>query len=86
MRQRVAPLERTLERFGENAPSGARLFRHAGAAVGRSNAIVGSLEDLFAPAQFRALTDEQKLSSPSFESMRTRRGHRHDDARTRYRP
>ena len=70
VRQRVAPLERTLERFGENVPTGARLFRVAGAVVGRSAAAVDGLDDLFAPAQFRALTDEQKLSSPSFEAMR----------------
>jgi len=69
--QRVAPFERTLERFGENVPNGARLFRVTGAAVGRNTtAAVDGLDDLFAPAQFRALTDEQKLSLPSFESMR----------------
>ena len=71
VRQRVAPFERTLERFGENVPTGARLFRVTGAAVGRNTtAAVDGLDDLFAPAQFRALTDEQKLSLPSFESMR----------------
>lgn len=71
VRQRVAPFERTLERFGENVPIGARFFRVTGAGVGRNPAAVDGLDDLFAPAQFRALTDEQKLSSPSFESMRS---------------
>ena len=70
VRQRVAPLERTLERFGENVPTGARLFRVSGATIGGNIAAVDGLDDLFAPAQFRALTEEQKLSLPSFESMR----------------
>lgn len=69
VRQRVAPLDRTLERFGEHVPSGARLFRVAGATIGGSAAALERLEDQFAPGQFRALTEEQKLSLPSFESM-----------------
>jgi hypothetical protein len=69
VRQRVAPLGRTLERFGANVPTGARLFRIAGATLGTGAAAIDGLEDLFAPGQFRALTEEQKLSLPSFESM-----------------
>jgi hypothetical protein len=70
VRQRVAPLERTLERFGENVPTGARLFRVASATIGGNTAAVDGIDDLFAPGQFRALAEEQKLSLPSFESMR----------------
>ena len=69
VRQRVAPLERTLERFGANVPSGARLFRVSGATIGGAGVALAGVDDLFAPGQFRALTDEQKLSLPSFESM-----------------
>jgi hypothetical protein len=71
VRQRVAPLERTLERFGSNVPTGARSFRIASARIGVAAAALDGLEDLFAPGQFRALTEEQKLSLPSFESMRS---------------
>jgi hypothetical protein len=71
VRQRVAPLERTLERFGANVPSGAKLFRITTATIGGVGVAVTGVDDLFAPGQFRALTDEQKLSMPSFESMRS---------------
>jgi hypothetical protein len=70
VRQRIAPLERTLERFGDNVPTGARLFRVASATIGGRAAAVDGIDDLFAPGQFRALSEEQKLSLPSFESMR----------------
>jgi hypothetical protein len=76
VRQRVAPLERTLERFGSAVPSGARRFRIAAATIGPASApttgqpaAVTGLQDLFAPGQFRALSDEQKLSVASFEAM-----------------
>jgi hypothetical protein len=71
VRQRVVPLERALDRFGGDVPAGARLFRIAGATLGGANAQADPLEDLFAPAQFSALSDDQKLSQPSFESMRS---------------
>jgi hypothetical protein len=71
VRQRVAPLERTLERFGAHVPSGANTFRISGATIGGATADLSPLEDLFAPGQFRALTDDQKLALPSFEAMRS---------------
>ena len=69
IRQRVAPLERTLERFGADVPSGPRRFEIAGATIGGDGITTAPLEDLFAPGQFLALTDEQRLSSPSFAAM-----------------
>jgi hypothetical protein len=71
VRQRVVPLERTLDRFGSEVPGGARFFRVAGATLAGVAAETEPLEDLFAPAQFTALTDDQKLSQPSFVSMRS---------------
>jgi hypothetical protein len=69
VRQRVAPLDRTLERFGANVPSGAARFTITGASVGDADAATSNVRDLFAPGQFRALNDEQKLSLASFEAM-----------------
>jgi hypothetical protein len=69
VRQRVAPLERTLERFGSGVPSGARRFRITLATIGPSRATVTPLHDHFAPAQFTALSDDAKLSAPSFDQM-----------------
>jgi hypothetical protein len=71
VRQRLVPLERTLDRFGSDVPAGARLFRIAGATLGGTAAPTEPLEDLFAPAQFSALSDDQKLSQPSFVPMRS---------------
>lgn len=69
VRQRVAPLKRTLERFGTDVPSGPRRFEIMGATIGGDGVTTAPLEDLFAPGQFLVLTDEQRLSSPSFAAM-----------------
>jgi hypothetical protein len=69
VRQRLVPLERTLDRFGGDVPTGARAFSIAGATLGGAAAQADPLDDLFAPAQFSALTDDQKLSQPSFTPM-----------------
>ena len=53
VRQRVAPLERTLDRFGSSVPSGARRFRITLATIGAVRATLTPLRDHFAPAQFR---------------------------------
>jgi hypothetical protein len=64
--QRVVPLERTLDLFGAVPPKDFDRFEIVG---------VGGLElgddasDYFAPAQFRRMSDAEKLSSPSFERM-----------------
>jgi hypothetical protein len=69
VRQRVAPLERTLERFGTGVPSGTKRFRITLATVGGVRTTITPLQDHFAPAQFTALNDDAKLSAPSFEEM-----------------
>jgi hypothetical protein len=63
------PLEHTLERFGGDTPAGASLFRIAGVTLAGAAAQTEPLDDLFAPAQFARLTDDQKLSQPSFSPM-----------------
>jgi uncharacterized protein DUF6603 len=69
VRQRVAPLERTLDRFGTSVPRGARRFRITLAAIGGTRTTIAPLQDRFAPAQFTALSDDAKLSASSFEEM-----------------
>ena len=69
VRQRVAPLERTLERFGTSVPSGATRFKITLATIGGVRTTLTGLQDRFAPAQFTALSDDAKLSAPSFEEM-----------------
>ena len=69
VRQRVAPLERTLERVGTSVPSGAKRFRITLATIAGVRTTLTPLKDRFAPAQFTALSDDAKLSAPSFEEM-----------------
>jgi hypothetical protein len=69
VRQRVAPLDRTLDRFGSSVPSGARRFRITLATIGAVRATLTPLRDHFATAQFTAMSDDAKLSAPSFAEM-----------------
>jgi hypothetical protein len=69
VRQRVAPLDRTLDRFGSSVPSGAKRFQITLATVGTVRTTLTPLRDRFARAQFAAMSDEAKLSAPSFEEM-----------------
>jgi hypothetical protein len=71
VRQRVVPLERTVDRFGSDVVGGTRRFAISRVTVGRSVAAAEPLDDLFAPAQYLAMTDDEKLSRPSFERMRS---------------
>lgn len=67
--QTVVPLGMDISRFGDAAPAGARRFT-----IGRVNPD-GQTEspevvrDFFAPAQFFEMSDDEKLSRPSFESL-----------------
>ena len=71
-RQRVLPLETTVDRFGA-AQVPATKFALESFTIGSGAATPpGShLEDNFAPGQFRALPDDQALARPAFESQRS---------------
>ena len=69
VRQRLVPLERVLDRFGGDVPTGTRQFRITAATLGGEATQTEPLDDLFAPAQFSSLTNEEKLSQPSFTPM-----------------
>jgi len=68
--ERVAPLQRTISKFDDASPAGTRLFNPDHVKVG-TKSISGwtTTIELFPPAQFEALSDDQKLSRPSFERM-----------------
>jgi hypothetical protein len=63
--QRAIPLNSTIDRVGAVKPSDATRFtvqlRSAGLAV------AGPVKELFAPAQYHAMTRDQKLARPAFE-------------------
>src|SRR5262249_19563385 len=52
-----------------SVPSGARRFRITLATVGGLRSTLSPLQDRFAPAQFTAMSDDQKLSAASFQAM-----------------
>lgn len=71
VRQRIAPLGVTIEKFGETQPTGPLRFditRVALAGVTADDRTDSSREH-FAPAQFFKLSDDEKLSRPGFEAM-----------------
>jgi hypothetical protein len=71
VRQSVVPLNltRDIDRLGAASPSGARRFAVTQAHIGDSQAPTDPLQELFAPAQFFDMSDEDKLVAPSFEAM-----------------
>jgi hypothetical protein len=73
LHEKVAPLNRVITKFGEARPSDANQLRVAEVAIGRDarrRAVPWTpTRDHFAPAQFRDMSDDEKLSAPSFELM-----------------
>jgi hypothetical protein len=65
VRQKVAPLDYTMSLFGNAPASGANRFRIAGSTLG--NGQVDSVSDKFAVGQFTKMSDDEKLTHPSYE-------------------
>lgn len=71
VRQSIVPLDTELQKFGNNALSDERCFSINAIKV-NGKAVSSKLEpesELFAAAQFFNLSDNEKLSRPSFEQM-----------------
>src|SRR6185295_18208388 len=68
VKQNVVPLNLDISTFGQAAPAGARRFT-IGVSLGAQNQTPQTIKDFFAPAQFFKMTDDEKLSRPSFELM-----------------
>lgn len=58
-----------ISRFGQAPPAGPRRFTITNVNLGGQEQTGTAVKDFFAPAQFIELTDDQKLSRPSFEAM-----------------
>jgi hypothetical protein len=71
VRQNVAPLNtaRELDTFGGAPLAGARSFRITAVSLNGIEQTPTPVQDAFAPAQFFAMSDDDKLSSPSFAEM-----------------
>jgi hypothetical protein len=70
LRERILPLNRTITKFAETKLAKPQIFKLSSVKVGGMPVSAGAtVQDYFAPAQFDELTDQQKLSSPSFDRM-----------------
>ncbi|MCU0602419.1 MAG: hypothetical protein MUC33_07140 [Desulfobacterales bacterium] len=69
VKQGVVPLDMEISRFGSAAPAGARRFTISGVSLGGQPQAPEPVKDFFAPAQFFEMSDDEKLSRPSFEPM-----------------
>ena len=68
VKQTVVPLNFDISKFGQSTPAGARRFSLA-VDLGGHALETHTAHDFFARAQFVELSDDQKLSAPSFESL-----------------
>jgi hypothetical protein len=73
VKQQVVPLNTTrdIETFGGAPVAGTRRFDVKATLSGQTTQPVGVVKDLFAPAQFFNMSDDEKLASPSFEEMQS---------------
>lgn len=69
LRQKVAPLNRTLEKFGEYAPIVNDEFRVVDVKVDGESVDFSAVEDDFVPAHFTELSNAERLSGDSYEKM-----------------
>jgi hypothetical protein len=67
--QKVVPLNQTITKFGNARPSGANHFAITKVAFNGSTRTYDFVEDYFAPAQFKEMSDAEALTSASFKLM-----------------
>jgi hypothetical protein len=64
--QKVSPLAIAIQRFGATTPQSGSVFQIVDVAVGGQSIDTAATQEEFAPAQFFAMSDAEKLSRPSF--------------------
>jgi hypothetical protein len=71
VRQNIVPLNltRDIDRVGTGTPGGDRRFTITAAAIGATTQSTSGVQELFAPAQYFDMSDDEKLAAPSFEPM-----------------
>ncbi|HEX6731664.1 MAG TPA: DUF6603 domain-containing protein [Pyrinomonadaceae bacterium] len=70
VKETVVPLNMDISHFGQAAPAGDRRFSITTVNIGgEDEQTINHVRDFFAPAQFLEMTDDEKLSRPSFEQM-----------------
>ena len=69
VKQTVVPLEQDIAKFGNATPADARRFDIGPVTMNGGGVSFDRVQDFFAPAQFLELSDDEKLTAPSFEPM-----------------
>ncbi|MFC5412203.1 DUF6603 domain-containing protein [Larkinella bovis] len=69
--QTVVPIAQVLEKFGENKPADIQKVDITKVKIGDLNVAQEYPTEAFAPAMFKNLEDKDKLSSPSYEQMKS---------------
>ena len=67
--QKVVPLGLPIQRFGATVPNQGSVFKIVDVTLGDSMAQTEPRHEEFAPAQFFEMSDAEKLSRPSFETL-----------------
>jgi uncharacterized protein DUF6603 len=67
VRENVVPLDFTITMYGNATPSDGNLFAISDVHINSQEAAQQTFKEYFAPGQFNALNDADKLSAPSFE-------------------
>jgi hypothetical protein len=67
VRENVTPLDVAITRYGNATPSDGNEFAISDVQINNQEAQRQTLQEYFAPGQFNALSDADKLSAPSFE-------------------
>jgi hypothetical protein len=67
VKETIVPLDLPITRYGNAAPSDGTEFSISGVRVDSQDEPIQTVTDYFAPGQFLTLSDEDKLSQPSFE-------------------
>jgi hypothetical protein len=69
VKQSVVPLDLEIAKFGQTTPADARLFKINTVRVNGNSLPFERVRDFFAPAEFLEMTDDEKLTAPSFEPL-----------------
>jgi hypothetical protein len=69
VKQKIVPLDMTIDRFGQQRPSDAKRFTIKKVYSDTFEFKKTTAQEQFAPAQFEDMSDAQKLSRKSFENM-----------------
>ncbi|MFK0124286.1 DUF6603 domain-containing protein [Streptomyces nigra] len=72
-RQRVLPFGVDIERYGPSVLDPAETWDISSSTLGGTDADDGPTVDLFAPGQFRRLSDDEQLTCPAYETYRSGR-------------